>query len=153
MPASIGSPAPAFTLPDPSKSPISLADLAGRKTLLVFIPFPFAGICDAEACTIRDNLAALKNLDANVVVIACHAVPVAKRWSDENGFTFPVLADFWPHGTVAREYGAFNEAVGVANRVSFVLDSAGVVRTIIDSGSLGTAREFAEYTAALGRID
>jgi len=153
MPAQVGSAAPAFLLRNQDKNVVDLDDFKGTKTVVVFIPFPFTGICDGEACAIRDELAALNNLDANVVVITCDAVPVAKRWSDENGFTFPVLADFWPHGTVAREYGAFNEAVGVANRVSFVLDSAGVVRTIIDSGSLGTAREFAEYTTALGRID
>ncbi len=89
----------------------------------------------------------------NVVVITCHAVPVAKKWSDENGFTFPVLSDYWPHGLVATQFGAFNWDVGAANRMSFVLDADGVVRTIIDSGSLGTPREFEEYVAALGEID
>jgi len=152
MSATAGSLAPAFSLMDQDRNVVSLDDFAGKKTVLVFIPFPFTGICDSEACAIRDSLAALNDLDAGVVVITCHAVPVAKKWSDENGFTFPVLADFWPHGTVAKEYGAFNDAVGVANRMSFVLDANGVVRTIINSGSLGTARELAEYIGALGRI-
>ena len=91
--------------------------------------------------------------DANVAIITCHAVPVTKKWSDENGFEFPVLSDFWPHGAVATEYGAFNADVGGANRMTFVLDAEGTVRKVIDSGSLGIGREFDEYVAALGEID
>lgn len=153
MAAHVGSLAPAFSLMAQDRNVVSLDDFTGKKTVLVFIPLPFTDICDNEACAIRDSLTALNDLDAGVVVITCHAVPVAKKWSDENGFTFPVLADFWPHGAVAKEYGAFNEKVGVANRMSFVLDFSGVVRTIVDSGSLGTAREFAAYTAALDEIN
>ncbi|MEA3503168.1 MAG: redoxin domain-containing protein, partial [Actinomycetota bacterium] len=100
MSATVGSPAPSFTLTDQDRNTVTLDDLKGTKTLIVFIPFPFTGICDDESCAIRDNLAALNDLDANVAVITCHAVPVTKKWSDENDFTFPVLSDFWPHGLV-----------------------------------------------------
>ncbi len=153
MSASVGSPAPGFSLTDQDRNTVTLDDLKGKKSLIVFIPFPFTGICDDESCAIRDNLATLNDLDANVVVITCHAVPVAKKWSDENDFTFPVLSDFWPHGVVATQYGAFNEAVGGANRMTFVLDADGIVHSVIDSGSLGTAREFDAYVTALGEIE
>ncbi|MCL1693093.1 MAG: redoxin domain-containing protein [Actinomycetia bacterium] len=153
MSAIVGSPAPSFSLTDQDRNTVTLDDLKGKKSLIVFIPFPFTGICDDESCAIRDNLATLNDLDANVVVITCHAVPVAKKWSDENDFTFPVLSDFWPHGVVATQYGAFNEAVGGANRMTFVLDSDGIVHSVIDSGSLGTAREFDAYVTALGEIE
>jgi peroxiredoxin len=153
MSVTVGSPAPSFTLVDQDKNTVALEDLKGRKSLIVFIPFPFTGICDDESCAIRDQLATLNDLEANVAVITCHAVPVTKKWSDENGFTFPVLSDFWPHGVVATQYGAFNEAVGGANRMTFVLDADGIIRSIVDSGSLGTAREFEAYVNALGEID
>ena len=153
MSASIGSLAPKFSLTDQDRNTVALDDLSGKKSLVVFIPFPFTGICDDESCAIRDGLATLSDLDANVVVITCHALPVTKKWSDENGFTFPVLSDFWPHGLVATQYGAFNEAVGGANRMTFVLDADGIVHSIIDSGSLGTAREFEAYVTALEEIE
>ncbi len=152
MSATVGSPAPGFSLTDQDKNTVTIDDLKGKKSLVVFIPFPFTGICDDESCAIRDNLATLNGLDANVVVITCHAVPVTKKWSDENGFTFRVLSDFWPHGVVATAYGAFNEAVGGANRMTFVLDEDGIVRSVIDSGSLGTAREFDAYATALAEV-
>jgi len=152
MPAEIGSPAPDFTLPDQSRNPVGLGDLLGRKSLVVFIPFPFTSICSGEVCLLRDNLAQLGDLDANVVVITCDTIPVNKHWSEENGFTFPVLSDFWPHGAAATAYGAFNEKVGAANRQSYVLDETGLVRAIVASDSLGTPREFDEYVGALASL-
>ncbi|MFQ5553848.1 MAG: redoxin domain-containing protein [Acidimicrobiia bacterium] len=152
MSAEIGTRAPGFELPSQDRELVSLESLRGKKTLVVFIPFPFTGICDGELCTIRDHLSALIDLDANVVAITCHAVPTIKHWSDENGFGFAVLSDFWPHGDVARAYGAFNEALGCANRHTFVLDADAIVRDRIKTDELGTAREFDAYTAALAAI-
>lgn len=149
MNAAVGQPAPAFALPDQEGTPISLADLVGSKVLVVFIPFPFTGICDGEVCAIRDDLASLGDLEARVVVITCHARPTNARWATEHGIDFPVLSDFWPHGDVARAYGVFDERVGVANRTTFVLDTEGIVREIIASDSLGTAREHDAYATAL----
>ena len=152
MPAEIGAPAPDFTLYDQHRNEVSLESLQGRKTLVVFIPFPFTGLCSAEACEIRDHLAELNDLDAQVVVITTHALPTNKEWADQNGFEFPVLADYWPHGAVARAYGAFNEAVGAANRATYVLDADGIVREIIATDSLGTVREYDAYVTALQAI-
>lgn len=152
MTVAVGDAAPHFELLDQNKNPVSLESLKGTRTLLVFIPFPFTGVCDDEACLIRDNLAALKDLDANVVIITVHAVSVANKWATENGFEFPVLSDYWPHGVTALAYGAFNDDRGAANRYTFVLDADGVVREIINTDSLGTAREFDAYTEALAKL-
>ena len=62
------------------------------------------------------------------------------------------MTDFWPHGEVSRNYGTFNEKLGVTNRSTFVLDAEGIVRQIIASDSLGTAREHDEYAEALATI-
>ena len=148
----LGSPAPSFERPDQNKNMVSSESLKGSKSLIVFIPFPFTGICDDEGCTIRDNLARLKDLDANVAVITVHAVPVAAKWATENGFEFPVLADYWPHGATAQAYGAFNDTVGAANRYTFVLDADGVVREVINTEALGIGREFDAYIEALAKI-
>lgn len=148
----LGNPAPSFELPDQNKNMVSSDSLKGSKSLIVFIPFPFTGICDNEGCAIRDNLARLKGLDANVVIITVHAVPVAAKWAAENGFEFPVLSDYWPHGATAQTYGTFNEKMGMANRYTFVLDAEGIVREVINSEALGVAREFDAYIEALAKI-
>ncbi|MCP4964476.1 MAG: redoxin domain-containing protein [bacterium] len=148
----IGSPAPAFELYDQNREVVSLESLKGSKALLVFIPFPFTGICDSETCAIRDHLSKLNDMDAKVVIITVHAVPVTIKWAAENGFEFPVLSDYWPHGEVAKAYGAFNEKMGAANRYSFVLDAKGVVREVINTDALGIHREFDSYTEALAKL-
>lgn len=145
----IGEPAPPFELYDQNLNLVALESLAGAKALVVFIPSPFTATCDAESCTIRDNLGSLSTLGAGVVVITTHAVTTNARWADENGFDFPVLSDYWPHGEVARTYETFSEKGGVAYRSTFVLDEQGVVRDKVATSSIGLAREFDAYTAAL----
>ena len=152
MTAAIGSPAPAFELRNTDKSPYSSENLKGHKSLVVFIPFPFTGNCEAELCMLRDQRAKLNELDANVVAITCDTPFANGAWADQNGFEFPILSDFWPHGAVAQAYGAFNEMTGSANRYTFVLDADGIVRDIINTESLGVTREFELYTQALSAI-
>ena len=69
MPAEVGKPAPDFTLRDVDNNPVSLADLKGKKTVLMFIPFPWTGICDAEACAMRDD-SGFENEGAQTVIIS-----------------------------------------------------------------------------------
>jgi len=152
MPLAIGAKAPDFTLYDQNKEQVSLSDLAGHNSLIVFIPFPFTGHCDNEGCAIRDGLGGLESIDAKVVVITDHAVPVNAKWATENGFDFPVLSDFWPHGEATRAYGAFNDMLGAANRVTYVIDADGVIRDVIATESLGIPREYELYGQALAAL-
>ena len=45
----------------------------------------------------------------------------------EEGYDFQLLADFWPHGAVAKEYGVFLEEKGFANRATFLIDPNGII--------------------------
>lgn len=148
----IGQPAPSFELRDQNKELRSLDEFKGAKTLLVFIPFPFTGICDDEGCAIRDGLGALEAMDANVVIITAHAFNTTAKWAAENNFEFPILSDYWPHGEVSQAYGTFNDTLGAAMRTSFVLDADGIVRDIIATESLGVAREHEAQMNALAAV-
>lgn len=152
MSLAIGTAAPDFSLFDQTKNPVSLEDLKGHKALIVFIPFPFTGHCDNEGCQLRDGLTDLADLDARVAVITTHAVPTNAKWATDNDFEFPVLADYWPHGEVAQAYEAFNDITGSANRVTYVLDTEGVIRDVIATDSLGTPREYELYGEALSAL-
>jgi len=63
-----------------------------------------------------------------------------------------VLSDFWPHGAVAKSYGVFNDALGCANRATFVIDKNGKVADTFASPELGTPRDRSSYEAALAKI-
>lgn len=124
-----GTPAPDFTLRDQNQQEVSLSDFRDRTSvLLVFFPLAFTGICQGELDEIRDHLPEYENDDTQTLAISVGPPPTHKIWATENGFTFPVLSDFWPHGAVAQAYGVFNADAGFANRGTFVVDKSGVIR-------------------------
>jgi peroxiredoxin (alkyl hydroperoxide reductase subunit C) len=88
----------------------------------------FTGTCRGELCSIRDNLNDFVNDRVQVLTISIDTPFSHKVWADQQGYTFPLLADFWPHGAVASAYGVFDEKRGFANRGTFVIDRAGVIR-------------------------
>jgi peroxiredoxin len=125
MSLSVGDAAPDFSLPDQDKQVHSLAELRGTPVLLVFYPFAFSGLCTGELCKLRDELS--DYTDAGVTVLAISTDPVfsLKAWREQQGFGFPLLSDFWPHGAVAQAYGAFNDKAGMAVRATFLVDAEG----------------------------
>ena len=79
---------------------------------MVFFPFAFSGICTGELCEIRDDLEAFANDDVQVLAVSCDPMFTLRACADAQGYFFPLLSDFWPHGEVARAYGVFNETAG-----------------------------------------
>ena len=153
MPLEVGTTAPDFTLKDQNNQEVRLADFRGRKAvLLVFYPLAFTGTCQGELCEIRDDPSAFERGGAQVLAISCDSRHAQRIWAEQQGFTFPLLSDFWPHGAVTKEYGVFNEALGCANRATFVLDKDGVVSSTFASPDLGTPRAKAEYDQALAKV-
>jgi len=52
-------------------------------------------------------------------------------WAKSFGeINYPLLSDFWPHGTVAKKYGAFIEKEGKSERAIFIIDEKGAIRYI-----------------------
>jgi peroxiredoxin len=148
----VGDSAPDFTLKDQNGDEVTLSALRGKPVVIVFYPFTFTGVCEGELCEIRDNPGAFEHAGAQVLAISCDTRHAQKQWAGQQGFTFPVLSDFWPHGDTAKAYGVFNEALGCANRATFVLDSDGTVSSTFSSPDLGTPRAKAEYDAALAAV-
>lgn len=152
MALQIGSPAPDFELKDQHGVPTSLASFKGKKSVVVlFYPFAFSGICTGELCGLRDDLSAFQNEDVQLLAISCDAMYAQKAFAEKEGYEFPVLADFWPHGAVAKAYGIFNEDRGCAIRGTFIIDKQGVLRWQVVNG-LGDARNLVDYKAALAAL-
>ncbi|MDO3701794.1 peroxiredoxin [Micromonospora sp. C28SCA-DRY-2] len=149
MPIEVGAEAPDFVLKDQNNQEVRLADFRGRRTvLLVFYPLAFTGTCQGELAEVRDNLDDYVNDDIQVLTVSVDSVYSHKVWADREGYQFPLLADFWPHGAVARAYGVFNETAGFADRGTFVIDKAGVVRFAEHNGP-GEARDQQAWRKAL----
>lgn len=149
MTLDVGTKAPGFTLLNQHREPVSLDDLRGARSVIVFMPFAFTRTCEGELCQIRDEYAMFNQADARVVAITCNTLHANRVWSEQQGFQFDILSDFWPHGAVARDYETFNEAYGYAERTTYFLDADGVITAATRSDHLGEARDFDAYRAAL----
>ena len=129
MSIEVGAVAPDFVLKDQNNQEVRLSDYRGqRNVLLVFYPLAFTGTCQGELCSVRDNLNDFVNDNVQVLTLSVDASPAHKVWAIREGYEFPLLADFWPHGEIAQRYGVFNADRGIANRGTFIIDKAGIVR-------------------------
>jgi len=141
MPVEVGAQAPDFVLKDQNNQQVRLSDYRGGKTvLLVFYPLAFTNVCRGELCEVQENLSSYVNDLVQVLTVSVDSVYSHKIWADREGYDFPLLSDFWPHGAVARQYGVFNEVSGTAYRGTFVIDRDGVVR-FAEMNQPGDARD------------
>ncbi|GAB3002350.1 peroxiredoxin [Mycobacterium bourgelatii] len=148
----LGVPAPDFTLRDQNQQRVTLSSYKDKKNvLLVFFPLAFTGICQGELDQVRDHLPEFENDDSAVLAISVGPPPTHKVWSTQNGFLFPVLSDFWPHGAVSQAYGVFNDVAGVSNRGTFVVDRSGIIR-FAEMKQPGESRDQRAWTDALAAL-
>jgi peroxiredoxin len=153
MPLTVGSKAPAFTLFDTERKQRSLSEFLGKKTVLAFYPGAFTGVCTNEMCAIRDSLAALNALNAQVVGISVDSPFANKVFSEHNKLGFPLLSDF--NRAVSKEYaGLYDGFAGItgytaAKRSIFVLDAAGTVKYAWISEAPGTEPNYDEVKKAV----
>ena len=148
----IGNPAPAFELTDQHGEKVSLASFREKKNVVVlFYPFAFSGTCTGELCAIRDDLSAFQNENVQLVAISCDQMYAQRAFAKTEGYGFPVLSDFWPHGATAKAFGVFEEARGCAIRGTFVIDKAGILRWQVING-MGDARNIVDYKAAISAL-
>jgi peroxiredoxin len=152
MPIDVGARAPDFTLKDQNNQEVQLSDFRGRKAvLLVFYPLAFTGTCQGELTEIQENLSEYANEYIQVLTISVDSPYSHKVWAEREGYDFPLLADFWPHGAVAQAYGVFHDKAGFANRGTFVIDKDGVVRFAEAQGP-GESRDQKRWRSALAEI-
>jgi peroxiredoxin len=118
----------------------------------VFYPFSFTSVCTGELCELRDNLSSYEASSAQVLAVSCDPRSVQAKFVEEQGYSFPVLSDFWPHGEVARAYGVFDDTLGAAKRATFVIDKEGIVVAAFASPDLATPREKRLYEEALAKL-
>ncbi len=148
----VGDLAPDFELMDQDRNAVRLSSFRGAKNVVVvFYPLAFTGVCQGELCAIRDEIADFSGDDVQTLAISVDSGPVHAKWAAEQGYSFPLLADFWPHGAVARDYGVFNEDIGLAVRGTFIVDKQGRVAYKVVN-AIPDARDHQEYKAVLAGL-
>jgi peroxiredoxin Q/BCP len=131
-PLKVGSKAPSFTLPDQDGKDVRLYDLLKRGPVVVyFYPKAFTAVCTAESCSFRDNFEVFSQAGAQIVGISSDSVKTQLAFHKKYNLSFPVLSD--KGSKVHKSFGLRNGgsfALGWAlnDRVTFVIDSQGIVR-------------------------
>ena len=149
MALEVGTQAPDFTLKDANREDVTQSSFRGEKNvLLVFYPFAFSGICTGELCQVRDELAEYQNDEVQVIGVSVDTPFSLKAWAEKEGYTFPLLSDFWPHGATAQAYDVFNDKAGMALRGTFLIDKQGVIR-FAEANQPGEARDQDQWKRAL----
>jgi peroxiredoxin len=143
--------APDFELVNQFGEPVRLSGLRGQNVVVLFYPFAFSGICTQELCEVRDNISVFDESNATVLAVSVDSKFVLRAFAEAEGYGFNLLADFWPHGAVAEQYGVFDAGTGMALRGTFIIDANGVIRYVVVNPR-GQARDLADYREALAGL-
>lgn len=124
----VGSPAPAYSLPDQDGHTHTSAQNKGRAVLLAFYPADFTGGCTLEAHSLSGANAALKALGVTVYGVSVQDPKSHKSFCTKEGIPYTLLAD--TQKKAARDFGVLLPGLGIADRVTYLIGADGRVAYI-----------------------
>jgi len=125
-PPKVGDMAPSFRLQDQHGKWHSLEDYRGKWIVMYFYPKDATPGCTTEACDLRDNIFAFRDLGAVILGISVDDVASHKSFAEEHGLPFAILAD--SDKKVTTRYGVLTKFLGMmelARRDTFIIDPQG----------------------------
>ena len=135
-----GDAAPNFSGTLTDGTTVSLKDFQGKKLVMYFYPMDDTPGCTAQACSLRDANAEIKAKGAAVLGVSTQDESSHQKFSTKYKLNFPLLAD--TDRSVGKAYGAIGGGgllsaakaiVGLADRVTFIVDEKGKITHIISS--------------------
>ena len=131
MSLAVGDPAPAFTLPDQSGAPVSLADFKGKKVVIYFYPKDDTPGCTKEACAFQEALPQLGSIGLDVIGVSPDKMKPIEKFAEKFSLSFPLASDETKE--VAERYGTWVEKsmygrkyMGM-ERSTFLVDAEGKI--------------------------
>ena len=133
-----GDMAPDFSGVTTDGSKVQLKDFRGKKLVLYFYPRDDTPGCTAQACSLRDSNAEIRKKGAAIFGVSAQDAQSHQRFTKKYNLNFPLLAD--TDQAVARAYGTIGgglggtlrRVLGMAERVTFVIDEEGRIAHVID---------------------
>ena len=152
----VGEKTPELTLFDLNLKQRSLKEFRGKKLILAFFPGAFTSACKKEMCTLRDDLAKLEKLDAQVVGVSVNDPFSLRGFYEDNALNFPLLSDYTreaikTYGVEMSNFAGLN-GYTVAKRSVFVIDKEGVLRWKWVSDNPGTEPDYTEIRRQLEKL-
>jgi thioredoxin-dependent peroxiredoxin len=129
---SIGDVAPDFEAPTQNGTPLRLSSLRGNPVVLYFYPKADTPGCTIESKGFRDAYPEFQAQQVRVVGVSVDDCPAQQAFAQKYGLPFPLVADTTK--AVSTLYGVLGPR-GSARRVTFLIDGAGKVVDVVDTGS------------------
>ena len=130
----IGSSAPAFSVPDDTGKIIRLSDFKGQKLVVYFYPKDDTPGCTTESCAFRDQFPKFSKLNVAIVGVSKDSVKSHVKFKEKFGLNFPLLSD--ETGTMCADYGVWVEKsmygkkyMGI-ERTTFLINETGRIEKI-----------------------
>lgn len=133
----IGNTAPELALPDQDGVVHDVKDYRGQWLLIYFYPKDDTPGCTVEACALRDNFPAFKNLGITVLGISADTTKKHASFAKKYELPFTLLAD--EDKRVVETYGVWGkkkfmgrEYMGIS-RTSFLVGPDGLIKKIYEN--------------------
>jgi len=144
-----GDSAPLFTGTDQNGQEFKLANLIGKKfILLYFYPKDFTSGCTKEACGLRDRMGELQTNNVAVVGVSHDSVDSHKKFAAEYKLNFTLVAD--PDGKIIAAYDAKMPVLSLSKRVSFLIGLDGKIVHVTDA--MNPQTHFDEMQSAIAGL-
>ena len=131
MKLKVGMKAPDFTLQDSQGGKTSLSDYKGKKVLLSWHPLAWTSVCTDQMRALEVHFEDFEKHNTVALGLSVDAAPSKEVWAKVLSISkTKLLADFYPHGQVAQDYGLFLEWLGASGRANILIDVEGMVKWI-----------------------
>jgi peroxiredoxin/predicted DsbA family dithiol-disulfide isomerase len=160
-----GTRAPAFSMlassRDAGEQRVSLTekDFRGRPLILAFYPADWSPVCGDQMALYNAVLPEFERLGAALLGVSVDSAFCHQAFARNRNLRFPLVADFEPKGSMARDYGVYHEVDGTAERALFVLDGDGVIQWSyvspidVNPGADGILRALEALVAKAAQVD
>ncbi len=146
-----GDRAPDFSLVADNGQTVSLKDFRGKQVVLYFYPKDMTPGCTLEACSFRDQYAAIRRAGAEILGVSFDSSDRHRKFKEQHKLPFPLLTD--ARKEVATAYGVYKRKSlygrifkGI-ERTTFIIDADGKIKKIFPKVKVKRHRE--EVLAAL----
>lgn len=131
-----GNAAPDFTLQDSFGKTYSLSDFRDKSPVVIYF-YPKANTpgCTKQACGVRDKSSRFEENKIKVIGISVDSKEMIKEFIDDHNLNFTLLSD--ENKKVSEAYGVLNN-IGLASRITFVVDKYGIIRNILRDVDVST---------------
>ena len=127
-PLRAGDVAPDFAVMNQDKTVVKLAELRGKKVVLLFYPMDFSPVCTTEHCSFGPQLGKITGADDAVVFgVSCDSPFCHAAFRKQYNIPYDLLADVTRK--MVKAYGMFagEEPMNCSKRGTVIIDKSGKI--------------------------